>query len=93
MANKKSKTSTGEIYVVVENSFEYNDEYYYRSGDGGIPKVYFTSKQEAEERCQQLNEYARSSASAEDYNDGYNDSEFSLDNIVFYEVFTITLGE
>ena len=88
---KSKKSESKEIFVIVENSWEYNDEYYYRSGDGGTPKLYFLTKKEADERCQQLNDFARSSADPADYSDGYSDMDMS--SYDFYDVYSITLGE
>lgn len=90
MAKQKS-TEEKKVYVIVENSFEYNDEYYYRNGDGGVPKLYFTSLKEAEERCDQMNQHARASADPADYSDGYGEN--CIDDIEFFGVYGITLGE
>jgi hypothetical protein len=89
---KAKKSDATKIFVIVENSFEYNDEYYYRNGDGGNPKIYYTSEKEAMERCQQLNEFARASACKEDYSDGYSD-DFDINEVVFYDVYPVLIGE
>jgi len=42
------------IYLVMEQGYEYNDEYYTRV-DGGSPKSFFTNKKKAEEAAEAKN--------------------------------------
>lgn len=42
------------IYLVMEQSFDYNDEYYFQT-DGGYPNSYFLDKAKAEEACSKKN--------------------------------------
>lgn len=42
------------IYLVMEQGYEYNDEYYTRV-DGGSPKKFFTNKKRAEEAAEAKN--------------------------------------
>ena len=42
------------IYLVMEQGFDYNDEYYFRV-DGGHPDSFFTNKKKADEACAKKN--------------------------------------
>lgn len=42
------------IYLVMEQGFDYNDEYYFRT-EGGHPNSFFTNKKKAEEACAKKN--------------------------------------
>lgn len=42
------------IYLVMEQGFDYNDEYYFRT-EGGHPTNFFTNKKKAEEACDKKN--------------------------------------
>ncbi len=42
------------FYVLMEQGFEYNDEYYTRT-DGGNPKNVFTNRKKAEAACEEKN--------------------------------------
>lgn len=42
-------------YVIVKREFEYNDEYYYSEGEGGVPISIHTNKEEAISKAKDLN--------------------------------------
>ena len=49
MLTKESVMS--KLYIVLETSFEYNDEYYYTNTDAGFPVKVFKNREDAE-NCQ-----------------------------------------
>ena len=44
-----------KIYLVCEVGFDYDDNNYYRNGDGGLPRTAYTSLEKAVEACDKLN--------------------------------------
>lgn len=89
-----------EIYVIVENGFDYNDEYYTQlESCRGTPVKYYTDKALAEEVCKEMNIKARDEANPQEYIEDYSFEESSveeddtkMESITFFEVMTVPLG-
>lgn len=80
------------IYLVMEQGFDYNDEYYFQV-DGGSPDSFFTNKKKAEAACEQKNleEFKRliKAGYIRDYSsdglDGLLDSKATEEELTFEE--------
>lgn len=75
------KEQTGKLYIVVEESFEYNDEWYYKAGDGGEPLKAFRNKANADAECLRMNAERRTKDPLE-----FEDREYEPN---YYKVYTI----
>jgi hypothetical protein len=79
-------------YAVLENTWEYNDEYYSQpEGGGGKPTIVFLTRKEADDECLEQNRDAFRSGKAQQYIYLGSMAEKSVNEV--WEVFCEVMGE
>ncbi len=86
------KKIPNEVFVITSIDYQYNDEYYYATEENsGSPVCYFSSVDDANKKCQELNLVARKEYSPEDF-ECYN-RDIDLNDIDFFQVIKVPIGK
>jgi len=83
------------VFILVEHGWRYNDEYYRHQGYQTIEPVCYSSREQAEKVCEELNEKMRNYYSEEDtfYDPDSDEDDLTKDQIEFYEVMPVQLND
>jgi hypothetical protein len=79
---KEKDIPTRKAWVVLESSFEYDDNYYNQEGDGGTPVKVYLDKGRAEEACLKANISDLCSRDLSSYSWALRDSEGIKETVI-----------
>lgn len=78
------------VFIIVEHGWRYNDEYYRPEGMHRIEPVCYTTKEEADEVCKNLNEKQRKYYS--EYDCFYDEEGQTKEEVEFCQVIPLQLN-